>query len=325
MILNKLLQSYTRSADRHGHALVNTFLASAALATAYVIWRLWSFTIKPLLAPNEPRPLPYWLPFIGHGIRFLRDSQALFTAGRLHFNNSREPFAITVFGETLYILTAPRDVSGVFKETTTLSTDQVAINRSFGVSEVGTEQMTRAMFVDEAKGEKGGLKDYNYMSEHIRHAQLLPGPQMDVLSRDFVRLFEVEMKGATPKEKFVVGKTAGGREIVSVKNWAAHTLIRATAHALFGHCLMELEPELTDIFLRFDDKSWMVLYNYPEFFAKETFQLKEDLIQIFMRYVQLSDKKTDKAWWFRETDKLEEELGMGVRDRAIRTMQQYWV
>jgi len=44
-----------------------------------------------------------------------------------------------------------------------------------------------------------------------------------------------------------------------------------------------------------------------------------------MRYVQLSEKKTDKAWWFRETDKLEEELGMSVRDRAIRTMQQYWV
>ena len=25
-------------------------------------WRLWRFTIVPLLAPTEPRELPYWIP-----------------------------------------------------------------------------------------------------------------------------------------------------------------------------------------------------------------------------------------------------------------------
>lgn len=27
-----------------------------------LVWRLWAFTIKPLLRANEPRELPYWIP-----------------------------------------------------------------------------------------------------------------------------------------------------------------------------------------------------------------------------------------------------------------------
>jgi hypothetical protein len=30
-----------------------------------VLWRVWSFTIVPTMNPDEPRALPYWLPFIG--------------------------------------------------------------------------------------------------------------------------------------------------------------------------------------------------------------------------------------------------------------------
>ncbi|KAL4812023.1 cytochrome P450 [Aspergillus spinulosporus] len=35
----------------------------------YVLWRLWRFTVHPLLNPNLPRELPYMIPFIGKGMR----------------------------------------------------------------------------------------------------------------------------------------------------------------------------------------------------------------------------------------------------------------
>ena len=31
-------------------------------STVLVIWRLWAFTIKPALHPDEPKGLPYWIP-----------------------------------------------------------------------------------------------------------------------------------------------------------------------------------------------------------------------------------------------------------------------
>ncbi|KAL3431897.1 cytochrome P450 [Aspergillus tetrazonus] len=35
----------------------------------YVLWRLWRFTVHPLLQPNLPEELPYTIPFVGKGLR----------------------------------------------------------------------------------------------------------------------------------------------------------------------------------------------------------------------------------------------------------------
>ena len=40
-------------------------LILGALGGSYLLWRLWAFTFKPMLRPNEPKPLPYWIPFLG--------------------------------------------------------------------------------------------------------------------------------------------------------------------------------------------------------------------------------------------------------------------
>ncbi|OCK77573.1 cytochrome P450, partial [Lepidopterella palustris CBS 459.81] len=320
-VLTRCAEFISRYVEKPTSPLI---LIPAGVIISLLVWRVWAFTVVPILRPNEPKELPYWIPIIGHGTRFLKDSQSLFTYGREYFGNTREPFVITVFGEKLYILTSPRDVSGVFKETSTLSIDDVEINRSFGISAPGTEQMTRKMFIDETKA-KNEKRDYNAMSADARHAQLLPGPQLEVLTKDFMRLFEEEMRGGTAPEKYVLS-SKGDSKVVSVKMWGAHVLIRATARALFGEALHKVAPQVTETFLDFDEKSWMILYNYPEFFGKKTYILKEELIQMFIKYLSVpDDKRSDRAWWFKETDRLENELGMDVRDRAIRTMQQYWV
>jgi hypothetical protein len=36
------------------------------------LFRLWKFTIRPLLHPNEPKELPYWIPYIGHTFAYMR-------------------------------------------------------------------------------------------------------------------------------------------------------------------------------------------------------------------------------------------------------------
>ncbi|KAL9039557.1 MAG: hypothetical protein Q9180_002457 [Flavoplaca navasiana] len=44
-------------------------------------WRLWRFHVAPAIWSNEPKPLPYWIPFIGHSWEFMHQSQKLFTRG----------------------------------------------------------------------------------------------------------------------------------------------------------------------------------------------------------------------------------------------------
>ena len=49
----------------HNQALL---YALGSLLVAYLLWRGWSFTIRPMLRPHEPRPLPYLIPFLGMSV-----------------------------------------------------------------------------------------------------------------------------------------------------------------------------------------------------------------------------------------------------------------
>lgn len=42
------------------HALLIGTLA--AVLSAWLLWRLWRFTILPMLYPDDPKELPYWIP-----------------------------------------------------------------------------------------------------------------------------------------------------------------------------------------------------------------------------------------------------------------------
>jgi hypothetical protein len=37
-------------------------LAIVALAVGLLLWRVWTFTLLPLLRPDDPKEVPYWIP-----------------------------------------------------------------------------------------------------------------------------------------------------------------------------------------------------------------------------------------------------------------------
>lgn len=41
------------------------FVSAICLTFLYIGWRLWRFTVFPILHPDEPRQLPYLIPYIG--------------------------------------------------------------------------------------------------------------------------------------------------------------------------------------------------------------------------------------------------------------------
>lgn len=57
-------------------------LLLASLGFALLLWRFWSFTICPLLYPDEPKDIPYWTPVLGHLLWFFSDSHGLMEYGR---------------------------------------------------------------------------------------------------------------------------------------------------------------------------------------------------------------------------------------------------
>jgi hypothetical protein len=64
--LRRMVRKYTCQADSGALGLILVFSGSFSVHLATVIlwlgWRVWIFTIAPVLNPREPKLLPYWIP-----------------------------------------------------------------------------------------------------------------------------------------------------------------------------------------------------------------------------------------------------------------------
>lgn len=87
----------------------------------WLSWRIWRFTIRPWLEPRQPKELPYIIPWVGSAISFFADSGKTIYSGIK--NRKRSVFALHLAGDTIYVVTNPKDVSAVYKNTTTLAFD----------------------------------------------------------------------------------------------------------------------------------------------------------------------------------------------------------
>ncbi|KAK0486255.1 hypothetical protein IW261DRAFT_788787 [Armillaria novae-zelandiae] len=65
-------------------------------------------------ALNEPPLLPYWIPFVGHALWYGRRSNEVYLAAR-KFSPDSPPVSITLMRQRIYIVTASKDVSAVYR------------------------------------------------------------------------------------------------------------------------------------------------------------------------------------------------------------------
>ncbi len=82
-LVGNLLLALTELEQR----LSTTLLIFTGAATLLLSWRIWRFTIEPMMKPTEPRELPYWLPC----------EQAISTCSF----SSNQLITIVVFGDLL--------------------------------------------------------------------------------------------------------------------------------------------------------------------------------------------------------------------------------
>lgn len=137
---NYLLGGHLASSDP-SYLLQLLFLFFVVATTTLLSWRIWRFTMYPLLYPEEPREVLYWIPFSGHALAFLKNPKEFLSYGREYFKRTREPFAITLGREKLYILTFRKDVVAAHKNSTTVDYGNVVqdLMARFGVSRLGVD------------------------------------------------------------------------------------------------------------------------------------------------------------------------------------------
>lgn len=244
---------------------------------------------------------------------------------REYFNNTREPFAITLGGEKLYFLVSPDDVSNLYKNTTSLAFDEVVYELSitFGVSRDAMDKVYHRPTneADDVVSQKlqiknPRLKSLAQLNNDFWKQQLVPGEIYYALQENFLRYIDKSLHCIDNSANYVVSSNMEtGEKTVSLLRWTQEVLLDAALRAFFGDQILVLEPDLPNHFLEFDDDNWKLWYKWPN--AKKMHTAKFKVIKTLIRYLALPKEERPGAAYIVETmETTQRALGTSEEDIA---------
>ncbi|KAJ4357133.1 uncharacterized protein N0V89_001708 [Didymosphaeria variabile] len=278
--------------------------------------------------PDEPRELPYWFPFVGHLWSFSQNSQALLIRGRNYFRNTREPFAVTVLGNTVYVLTRGKDVAEAYRNTKTFSFEGFVqhMMRTTGCSEVVVSKMyapqdpTRSRFPN-PKG-----KPLAVLARELHVHQLYPRKDLAYLGARFNAYFDRYLSlEAIKAERPYATSNPDGSISVPLMTWVSDFFIRGGQRAYFGDFLENIVPDISWAFLEFDDLSWQILYQYLKVLSSKMHAAKARVTEALRKYFEtpMTDRTGD-AWFTKAMENEMRDLDLATKDISILMQTIYW-
>ena len=243
----------------------------------------------------------------------------------MYFRDSREPFALTVAGQRLYIVTSPQDVTDIYKNTKTLTFDEYVrdVMKSIGVSEDGISRLWKT---------PDNNMDHNRLHKALAHAgedyyreQLLPGSHLDDLWERVLSLISSSIQWDKLPDASS-NNTSDNMRTLSLLDWTRDVLLKAVTAGFFGDRLLELEPRLLEHFAAFDDESWKLTYKYPRSVSKNMYDAKDKMVAGVEAYFRLpKDQRSEAAWLIRKMEIETSNAGIDVHDLAAMITSLVWV
>lgn len=268
----------------------------------WLLWRLYAFTFVPYLYPNDPKPLPYWIPFLGHTVGFFRNSDRLIERGLNYFGRTHNVFSIQVVGMKLNIVTGHVDVSAAFRNNAVSFDGSLAqIFRSFGVTPSSSEKM----WYRPQAGHCSHDLEINpngiclaHLIEEIYRKQYLAGTRMNAFSSAALASVARDMKWdnfgsfiPSPRQK------TPSQGSFSLKLLTARVIVQATTRAFFGEHLHHIEPDIVQHMTDFNENAWMVVFRYPDWFNLPVTSPKNNAKAALKKFLQLpKDQRQGESW-----------------------------
>ncbi|KFA45830.1 hypothetical protein S40293_09664 [Stachybotrys chartarum IBT 40293] len=282
--------------------LPNFFLAKAVVCVLLplVLWRAWKFTILPILRPDQPKEFPYWIPSLAHGRAFFLDSNGLLTRARNYLGDSKEPFSLTAFGMTFYVVTQIKHSAEVYRNSETLSFEEFVqgLMRINGNDESTIKAVYSPLPADKAGFPNPHGDSLGVLAQKMHAHQLHPGENLVTLQK-LVKAWIDKHANLGDLSKFPSAVTKGSKSIeVPLYWWCSETFIQLGQDVYFGETLSKIDPDLPAAFLTFDELIWKMLYRYPSFLSTDMTTARNQVIHSLDKYFRVpqSERKGDIAW-----------------------------
>lgn len=246
------------------------------------------------------------------------------------FRNSREPFAITVAGRKLYILTSADDVAAAYRNVTTLSWEAYLNDLliAFGLDSSALVKVWRkpnmTPFVSKEDLINPQQKSLILLTEDLYKQQLLPGAKLDVLAARFISLIDQDLRWERLRGGYVLSSNDERRH-VSLFKFCEQFLVKAITRTMFGDLIYRLEPNLTQHLLDLNDDVWMLIFRYPQFAAKKLYHAQKQILNALECYMKYPKESRVGESWLIETV-MAQQVVAGVDDsnRAKMLLMVYW-
>lgn len=298
---------------------------------AWLSWRVWRFTVRPWLKPEQPKELPYILPWVGSAISFFRDSGTTLYSGIR--DKRRSIFALCLAGETIYVVTNPKDVSAIYKTTTTLAFDVFISDLMLqcGAAAKTVQKMCQEPPSYPLEKTKTGLNPMNKsllkLAIDFHHQQLLPGPdshEQDI-TQSFVETIKVLLRWDRITQNVQLAPQGTGFE-VSLLQLCGNVLIEAGARTYWGSRLWELDSDSLKSFYALDKGMWKILFRYPKYFSQEVIKTRDHITDVLTRYYEIpQSQRQDVAWFTTAMETESRAAGLDEREMAACIMIIYFV
>lgn len=271
-------------------------------------------------------------PNLGPWIFVLSQLTCLIDQTSRYFGEKRDPFAITAFGSTFYVITNPRHTVEVYKNTDSLSFEEFLIGL---MSYLGlTKDTLDAVFQTPLPKDKLGFPNpdgqaLGYFVRDMHHHQLFPGQNLKLLETTMAGWFDRHLHISAMEKlcaSYAVFSPGFTAVEVPVVKWCSEFFTRAGESAYFGDTLQQIEPDMATTFLEYDELSWQVLYQYPRVFSRKMHEAMDRIQNIFLRYFEIPQSQRNGDAWF--TKAVEDEcraLGISDHDMARFMVMVYWV
>ncbi|KAL8729136.1 MAG: hypothetical protein Q9181_005109 [Wetmoreana brouardii] len=294
---------------------------------ALLLWRFIRFSVLPLYRRTDPQEYPYWLPGVGHLFSFFQNSDKLLERGRIYCGNTREPFAISVAGSRLYVLTKASDVAEAYRNIKTLSFNVFVqeMLKTMGNSSSCIDQMYRPLSAEKPGFPNPHGKPLATLARDMHLQQLYPGKYLDALGDEFDKRFDCYLQVDNLRDCKYARASNDDSIVLPLMVWCSDVFTRAGQGAYFGPLLEEIDPQMTWKFLEFDELSYQVQFQYPKWLSRKMHKAKEAMVEGLMVYLETpQEKRHGDAWFIKALDDEMKALELGTYDKALLLLTEYW-
>ncbi|KAK8037681.1 hypothetical protein PG991_001027 [Apiospora marii] len=167
--------------------------------------------------------------------------------------------------------------------------------------------------------------------EDVYRTQLLPGDQMDIWSRRFLDSVQSSLYGIRSLDFCTLksedcGMTQDDQlRAVSLYSLVSFFSVQATAHAMFGPHLHEINPRIVHDMLSFNEHVWMIVFRCPSILSLPVGKHRDKLMNTTRKFVRLHKEQRSQASWAM-TSVLDgmENVGMDMESRASMILMIFW-